>query len=352
MLISIVIPVYNVDRNLLNRCIGSVVEQMDDDIEIVIADDGSETEKSESYRALCDEYAGVKYYRQDNSGPSAARNFGVGKAIGEYVFFLDSDDYITGVCIRQAQDAIRKHHPDIVFGYVYKDLADVEGKKRDVSADVVDELIVDDKEDMASLLNHILGYESSKYVFRDGYLSDGPICRFFRRELFENNLFDVVPKWDEDTLWNIGLLKRCKTAVICKSLWYIYAVREGSITQGYRENCYEEFRYITKRLDDVGGTLWKGSADKGISYRVWHDIFFLSRMLIFNKKNPRAATENYELLKNAIKSESYQKAIRTVNFSNEQRMSRRAVKEFLNLSMKLRCYHIAYLIIKLYISRG
>lgn len=352
MLISIVIPVFNVSNRLLNRSIESIIKQTDRDVEIIIVDDGSEDVNAASYKKICEEHVGISYYRKENFGPSAARNYGVEKAQGEYILFVDADDYITDRCIEQAKDIINKYHPDIVFGYVYKDLSD-EGMIRYKSSDnVPQELVISDKSDLSYLLNHILGYEDQRFTFKQGYLSDGPWCRFFRRNLFTDNHFDVVPKWNEDTLWNIGLLKECQTAVVCKSLWYIYAVRKGSTMQGYRSKCYEEFIYITAKVSNVGESIWNRSIDKGVACRVWHDLFILSRALIFNSKNSDSFLTKYDMLRNAIKSQPYQRAIRTVDFHFEQRKSRRIIKEILNLAMKMHCYYIAYFIIELYIRKN
>lgn len=351
MLISIIIPVFNVSNCLLNRSIESIIKQTDSDVEIIIVDDGSEDVNAASYKKLCEEHIETSYYSKENFGPSAARNYGVEKAQGEYVLFVDADDYITDRCLEQAKNVINKYHPDIVFGYVYKDLSDEGVIRYKSSGNVPEELVINDKSELPSLLNHILGYENQRFTFKQGYLSDGPVCRFFRRSLFTDNHFDVIPKWNEDTLWNIGLLRECHTVVVCKSLWYIYAVRKGSTMQGYRSKCYEEFIYITAKVSTIGESKWNGSIDRGVACRVWHDLFILSRALIFNSKNTNKFSVKYTMLKNAIKSEPFQKAIKTIDFHFEQRKSRRVIKEFLNSAMKLHYYYIVYFVIKLYMKR-
>lgn len=351
MLVSVIVPVYNVSLELLSRCIESVRHQSENDIEIIIIDDGSDQNNSTLYSKICNEYCDTHYYKQTNSGPSAARNLGVQKAQGEYILFLDSDDYITDKCIEQAADTINTYHPDIVFGYVYKDLSD-EGK---IKHKTVDErpgsLVLSSKDEMAVLLNHMLGYRESRFVYKYGYISDGPWCRFFRRELFENNFFDVIPRWNEDTLWNIELLNKCHTTVICKSRWYIYAIRKGSAMQGYRSNCYKEFMYITEKVSSKGYSIWNGNIEKGVSCRIWHDIIILSRGYIFNSKNTESFGTKYQILKKAIQSDSFQKAIRVIDFHFEARRSRRIIKEILNFTMKTRLYLFTYLIIKIYVGR-
>lgn len=351
MLISVVIPVFNVPIKLLRRSVQSVAIQGQKDVEIVLVDDGSDAENAASYQALCNEYEEISCYRKDNGGSSAARNYGVEKSKGEYILFVDADDYVTDKCLEEAKEAIGKYHPDILFGYVFKDLSDEGNIKHQTQSGAEDALVIENQDDMAALLNHMLGYADPRFAYENGYISDGPWCRFFRRTLFRDTPFDVVPRWNEDTLWNIELLKACRKAVICKSLWYVYAVRRGSAMQAYRKQCYEEFLYITEKVPSVGASLWNGHIDKGTAYRVWHDIFILSRALIFNSKNNSTFVEKYRMLKDAISTEAYQRAIRSADFHRERGKHRRAVKELLNTAMKLRCYFLSYLIIRLYVGR-
>lgn len=353
-MISFVIPVYNVDIELLWRSINSILKSDENDIEIVVVDDGSRDSSSSKYKKLCDSDDRIKYYRKENEGPSSARNFGVEKAEKEYVSFLDADDYITGDCIAKAKDIIWKEHPDLVMGYVYKDIHDEESSKCRAFSDVDKSriIVIDDDNSKAKLLNHILGYPDQTLIEKQGYISDGPCCRFFRRKLFKDTYFDVIPKWNEDTLWNISLIKKCSKIVVCKSIWYVYVVRSGSITQGYRPNCYDEFIYITNQVCSQSDWLWKKMIEKGVYHRIWHDIFILSRAYIFNKKNHDNFLVKYRIMKKAIKSDCYQIAIENIDFKCEHRFARRKVKEILNYSMKKHRYLFSYLILMVYSYAG
>ena len=92
-LISVIIPVYNVER-YLHQCVKSVINQSFSNIEIILVNDGS----TDSSGAICDEYLvldqRIKVIHQKNGGLSAARNSGLANAYGEYVWFVDSDDWI------------------------------------------------------------------------------------------------------------------------------------------------------------------------------------------------------------------------------------------------------------------
>ncbi len=349
-MISFVIPVYDVDTALLLRSINSILKSNEKDIEIVVVDDGSYNRNSSEYKKICDVDYRIKYYWKANEGPSAARNFGVAKAKNEYVAFLDADDYITGECIAQAKEILCKEHPDLVMGYVYKDIYDEGSNKCKVLSNIENPTVMVFNDDIfkAKLLNHILGYPDQTLIETLGYISDGPCCRFFRRTVFKDVYFDSIPKWNEDTLWNISLIKRCSKIAVCKSIWYVYAVRVGSITQGYRQNCYNEFLYITDKIYLQSELLWKEAIQKGVYHRIWHDIFILSRAYIFNKENHNNFFVKYRIMKQAIQSDCYQKAIKNVDFKYERRFARRKVKEILNFCMKNHGYFISYMILKFY----
>ena len=91
--ISVIVPVYNVEPYLA-QCINSILSQSFEDFEVLLVDDGSKDKSG----AICDEYAArdsrIRAFHKENGGPSAARNFGLNQAIGQYVIFQDADDYL------------------------------------------------------------------------------------------------------------------------------------------------------------------------------------------------------------------------------------------------------------------
>ncbi len=114
--ISIVIPVYNAEA-FLNQCIDSILSQRDtfSEFELILVDDGSK----DSSGAICDSYAkdpAVRVFHLENGGPSRARNLGVRNATGDYILFIDSDDYIaSGSLANIARCAKEQHNPDVVL---------------------------------------------------------------------------------------------------------------------------------------------------------------------------------------------------------------------------------------------
>ena len=118
-MISIIVPVYNVEK-YLSRCLDSILVQTYRDFELILVDDGS-TDRS---GAICDEYASrderIKLIRQSNQGLSVARNVGLDAARGDYIGFVDSDDYIHPETYQILLDALLKYDADLsVCGFNY-----------------------------------------------------------------------------------------------------------------------------------------------------------------------------------------------------------------------------------------
>ena len=112
--VSVIIPVYNVEK-YLKECLDSLVNQTLPDIEIILVDDGS----TDSSLDICKQYAQkdnrIKIIEQQNQGAGAARNKGLAVAIGDYLYFMDSDDYINTNALEKLYNQITKTNADICF---------------------------------------------------------------------------------------------------------------------------------------------------------------------------------------------------------------------------------------------
>lgn len=117
-LVSVIIPVYNVEK-YLDQCLKSVFKQCYQNIEIILVDDGSK----DSSGKMCDEYAGhdtrIKVIHQKNAGAAAARNAGLRIVAGEYIYFLDSDDWLEDSALAKFVDSIETEKAEMLFFDAY-----------------------------------------------------------------------------------------------------------------------------------------------------------------------------------------------------------------------------------------
>ena len=117
-LISIIVPVYNVEK-YLSKCIESILHQTYNNWELILVDDGTPDNSGK----ICDEYAlkdyRIKVFHKANGGVSSARNLGLEKASGNFIMFIDSDDWISENCLEISLDEINKDNLDAIqFGFI------------------------------------------------------------------------------------------------------------------------------------------------------------------------------------------------------------------------------------------
>lgn len=345
MLISVIIPVYNTPPDRLLRCLNSILSGDTAELEVILVDDGSQQFLSAQYQKICRTYKKVQYYRQENSGPALARNYGVEKAHGEYAAFVDADDYVSKQCFSQAQTIIAQYQPDLVIGLVKKCDGNDHTALNHCQTEPLEIQIFTEERERAVLLGHMLGSTDTSLLYSNGYFRDGPVAKVFRREIFLKVPFDEKSFWNEDTIWNMRLMKVCETIIVCKEAWYAYSVYNQSLTQGYRENCMEEFLIRTQQEYEVMNQYWPDNLE-GVYVRIWHDIFLLCRALVFHPNNHMSRREKASLIKRAIQSENYQIALKNISFNYPQNRIKRWGKEFLRLSMRKGWYPLCYLIVK------
>jgi len=146
MRFSIIVPVYNTER-YLKKCIDSILIQKFSDFELILVDDGSE----DGCGDMCDQYAEydsrVRVIHKKNMGVSAARNDGLDKASGDYILFVDSDDWIENNCLEVLNDVITENIDVVVFGLkkFFKNKIDIILPELYVKSEEIKEKLISDE---------------------------------------------------------------------------------------------------------------------------------------------------------------------------------------------------------------
>lgn len=213
--LSIIVPIYGVEQ-YLRKCVESLLAQDYEGYEIVLVDDGS----PDACPKICDEYAAahenIRVVHRENGGLSAARNSGIEVAQGEYVMFVDSDDYIEPNVLGGLMEQVERDRLD-VLRYNYKNVNDqyeIFHPNKDPKRDVDYSEFVTDGEDF---LNNRLGPGCYAWQF------------VIKRELLEDCIFkDGI--YFEDTEWTPRMLLKAKRVASTSMIVYNYLWREGSIT--------------------------------------------------------------------------------------------------------------------------
>ena len=225
---SVIIPIYNAEATL-KRCIDSVLKQTYPNIEIVIVDDGS----TDGSGALCDAYLtydGISVVHKVNEGVCIARNFGIQKASGDYILFLDSDDYLDeNVCEILSKAVITGNYPDCIdFGIKYINTSG-------------ESLAADNKLEKNTLLNKDY---LDKYILPpllcikddpDHFILEYACNKAFKLEIIKKNniLFDTSRKVWEDKPFLLDYFRFCNSYYSVDNCYYNYVYTAGSLSQKY-----------------------------------------------------------------------------------------------------------------------
>ena len=222
--VSIIVSIYGVEK-YLDRCVQSILDQSYRDFECILVDDGS----PDRCGAKCDAWANkdqrIKVIHQENKGPSAARNEGLRRAEGEYLCFVDSDDYIHPDMIRELYDDIARNNADLsvcCFQHV-----DENGHRVELTSHPLERIVIDRITALECLNTNV------NFIFIWNKL--------YKRTLFENIRFPFG-KWHEDTFTIHEILFGCSRIALDPQKLYYYVQREGSISHSHSS---------FKRLDDV-----------------------------------------------------------------------------------------------------
>lgn len=232
MFFSIIIPVYNVEK-YLKFCINSILQQNFNNYEIILVDDGS----TDSSSIICDEYSkykNIKVFHKKNGGLSSARNTGLEKAIGEYIVFLDSDDYfISDSVLDKLFLVINKYQCDLFYsGNVYYD---TEGQ------------ITYNKYNFIISKSRRYFFEINE-VYGKKFQLGAPFFIYKREFLKNNNLTFTENLLHEDIDWiQRVIIKTCSIGYL-KFGYYCYRLqRKNSITNSMGKRNYEALQSISDR---------------------------------------------------------------------------------------------------------
>lgn len=236
---SVIIPVYNAE-DYLKECVGSVLKQDFKDVEIILVDDFS-TDKSGK---ICDDFAGKNkniraLHQPANLGVSACRNRGIQAAIGQYILFLDSDDYLLGECLGGLARLIEERRkPDIIIGkFIYR--PEIGGG---LSQDCDYDGAVINKGEPDDVIAHINGLSDSLSGF------SGACWRYVVRRNFivENNLYFIPVIIYEDQEFIAKLLCLAKTFAFYDDFFYCHRTRPRSLS------CITDYRADSSAIKVVG----------------------------------------------------------------------------------------------------
>jgi len=264
-LISIIVPVYNVE-NYLAKCLDSLVNQTFPHIEILVVNDGS-TDHSEK---IIQDYAQkfpdkIKAFTKENGGLSDARNFGIDRAAGDYIGFVDSDDFVTEMMYEEMLVLALKHEAEMVICNIQK---------------------VDEKGNVTQKLTQIpnmpekIDLEAHFSVFSD--LSYFACNKLFKTELFKTKRFKKDVHF-EDIQLVPQLLLDCKTVAQTQEYHYQYLERTDSISKTHTEKGLDMLKAVKDVEFYFESSMYAAKRDALKNFQILEGVYTFLAYLAFVK---------------------------------------------------------------------
>ncbi len=287
-LFSIIIPVYNTEKEL-PRCVDSVLSQRFEDFELILVDDGSK----DSSGAICDAYAAqdrrVSVIHKNNGGSSSARNLGIENAKGEYLLFLDSDDYWVGTeALGGLACRINNHQPGpdvICFGTV---LSRLDGSK--IKTRCPDALPFS-RTDKYEVLRHL--------IYTNQYFSAVYVKAVKRNLVLQKRLLfseDLIS--GEDIEWSAKVMVLCKSIDVFSNAFYKrIRGRTGAVTSSIGEKNVKD---VLDAIED-GITFVESHSESDAFKQIYYEYWAYQYAMLLGLASELRHSDSYEMIYGRLK---------------------------------------------------
>lgn len=255
-LISVIVPVYNVEKYLA-KCVDSIINQTYRNLEIILVDDGSTDSSGELCDNLAKKDSRIVVYHKENAGVSSARNLGLDKAKGEFIGFIDSDDYIDPDMYEFLYNDLKKHNVDISMCGLYH----VYANKKDNQIDKVEFYIFNSEQAISALLEGKLSIVT-------------PGNKLYKKELFDGLKYDPNIKLAEDALMIVNLLEKCRKVSISTMRKYYYYHRTNSITTSSFSDKILDIIDVYAKISEIVKRNYPNIIDRA-KYRMFWSYFYV-----------------------------------------------------------------------------
>ncbi len=285
--LTIVIPIYNAEK-YLDRCLNSLLCQNAKDYELLLVDDGSKDNSGK----ICDEYAKkyehIKVFHKPNGGVSSARNLGIDEAQGEYITFIDADDFVSLNYFVTVFDYINNKKTDCLLFNLFREKPD--GKFLSQRLPIAE----GNHEDPDQLIQYSVAY----YSFVNGSSTKIHKTNIIR----ENNLrFNENIKLCEDNIFSLDYIACIKNFTICDAPMYFYAINEGSATQKRKLQYFADDEFLFFKYENLINTKNREDLSMDLLYETY------LRRCFYNIDN---------LTKQKIKKETIRRALVATTMCN------------------------------------
>lgn len=237
--VSLIVPVYNVSQ-YLRRCVDTLTHQTLENIQIILVNDGSTDDSGQICDELVKSDSRIQVIHKKNGGLSSARNCGFEIAKGEYIGFVDSDDYVNTEMFATMYSYAKKYNADYVRCNHLE--VDEDGNDSGTTPDYcLQEGLYEDDSLREKLLFPMLGKKAEEG--KEGHIGISVWRAIYRKSIIDANQLYFASEREvisEDIPFNMDFLCRSKRAYVLTQRFYYYVLRNGSLTKTFREDRLEK----------------------------------------------------------------------------------------------------------------
>ena len=341
-LVSIVLPIYNVEK-YLDRCIESVVRQTYRNLEIILVDDGS----PDGCPQKCEEWAKrdkrIKVIHKNNAGLGYARNTGIENASGEYICFFDSDDYIALDAIEKAYSLATKEKSDIVvFGFCNVKSNGETGKavipkteKVTYSGDEVQDVFLAD----------LIGPDAKNGTQTNLWMSAW--TSMYSLDVIRKASWEFVSEREiisEDIYSLLKLYKHINRVSVLSDALYFYCENTDSLTHTYKADRFERIKNLYRECLNVCDELQYGSnVKKRFTGPFISNTIAAMKMIVIADLDKK---QRIEILKRIIDDNLLQKVVHAIPLNKEKRS-----KKLFLIAIKGKRYLLCYCLLRVKVGK-
>ena len=280
VLVSFVVPVYNVE-NYLNQCIQSIISQTQKEWELILIDNGS----TDTSGAICDRYARenekIAVIHQENKGPASARNIGVRLAKGDWISFVDSDDWVEPDYIEKLQNYFNDEIELVFYAY---DIVSENGRKIVLQKDARVSEITNTDIELLEKQSIDTGVEKENSVVAK-YRGQVWTKLYRKQFLLENNLFARENLMrTQDVMFNLEVYGKAQKGIFVPEVLYHYRKLNSSLCHGFS---VKQTEYLTTFVEEMGKYLDEtGKREKYQHEYLIRKIFTLANCCFLNYCHP------------------------------------------------------------------
>ncbi|WJE46143.1 glycosyltransferase [Peribacillus frigoritolerans] len=311
--ISIIVPVYNTEK-YLKKCLDSLINQTFEDIEIITINDGSTDNSIKILKEYEEKDDRIIVLDLENQGPSGARNSGLQFAKGEFVMFVDSDDWMDLTTCKKVYDEAKLKQADTVL-FCYTSESSMGSIKKYLFSDK--KRLFNEEEVYSELFCGVLGLTSGK--LRKPEKLDVLVsvwAKLYKTELIKQNsisFIDLKLIPSECQLFNLQYFQHSKKVVYLNECFYRYRRNNTtSFTKGYREELFKKWLYW---IDYVKEYLDQNN-ERTLAYDAYYSrICFSIIPLSGNSLKQKSIKDSYKELKEILNNEKYKEAYSKLDYS-------------------------------------